>query len=210
MKRRVKRTYNTANLGMPFEELLEYTNTRYMNYKEAIVWKIPTEFIPLRNAYGQIVSCKVEKKSCSDFMGRYKGLPVAIEAKHTSSDRINYNRVEHHQATFLEMFQDKGYGFSAVIVSFKMERFFLVPWSFWETARTAWENRDNLKSRKAKKVLVEEYGVSWETNGMASVSADELPKEFEVKTDHKYGLPYLTKIEEYYKKSTRRKETSHG
>lgn len=202
MKRRTRKTYNTystANRGMHFEELLEYTNTRYMNNKEAIVWKIPTEFIPLRNAYGQIVSCKVEKKSCSDFMGRYKGLPVAIEAKHTSSDRINYNRVEYHQATFLEMFQDKGYGFSAVILSFKMERFFFVPWPFWCAARNAWENRTDQKSRKAEKVTVNCYGITCKTNGMASISADELPKEFEVKTDNRYGLPYLTKIEEYIK-----------
>lgn len=195
--RQRKRVFNTANRGMPFEELLEYTNQRYMSYKEAIVWKIPTEFIPLRNAYGKIVSCKVSKKSCVDYLGRYKYVPLAIEAKHTSSDRISYAAVQYHQALFLESFKHNGYGFSAVLVSFKLERFFLVPWPFWEAARSAWENRQNKNSRKAEKVTVNCYGIQWETNGMATVSAEELPKEFEVKTDHKYGLPYLTKIEDY-------------
>ena len=197
MKRRVKRVYNKANLGMPFEELLEYTNQRYMINKEAIVCKQHTKFIPLRNAYGQIVSCKVEEKATVDFLGRYKYLPVAIEAKHTSSDRISYSQVKLHQSLFLESFRSNGYGFSGVLVSFKMERFFFVPWPFWKAARCAWENRTNKNSRKAEKVTVERYGIQWETNGMATVSADELPKEFEVKTDHKYGLPYLNKLEEY-------------
>lgn len=197
MKTRARRTFRTANLGMPFEELLEYTNQRYMNHNEAIMCKQNTKFIPLRNAYGQIVSCKVEEKATVDFMGRYKGIATAIEAKHTSKDRISFSEVKYHQAKFLERFRADGYGFSGVIVSFKLDRFFLVPWPFWEAARSAWENRKDLKSRKAEKIVVKEYGVTWITPGKASVSADELPKEFEVKTDRKYGLPYLNKIDGY-------------
>lgn len=186
-----------ANRGASFEELIKFSNNKYKSDGIAVVIKVPTEFIPLRNAYGQLVSCKVEQKSTVDFIGRYKNISTAIEAKHTSADRIKFSEVKHHQAMFLESYKANEYGFSGVVVSFKMDRFFLVPWPFWKAARSAWENRKDLKGRKAEKIIVKEYGVTWETPGKASVSADELPKEFEVKTDRRYGLPYLSKIDEY-------------
>ena len=183
---------NYANRGMSLESFVEFANTRYRHYGIAVVEKQHTHFTPIRNRQGKIVSCKVEEKATVDFMGRYKGIPVAIEAKHTASDRIRFSEVKDHQAQFLNDFVgDNNYGFGAVLVSFKMERFFLVPWCFWSVARDMW-----IRNR-GKKAAVIEYGMSWTTPGKASVSAAELLPEWEVKLNNKYGLAYLSKIDTY-------------
>lgn len=188
------KNYSYANRGMAFEELIEYSNKRYRNDGAAIVEKVPTEFIPIRNRYGKVINCKVEKKAPVDFMGRYRNTPVAIESKHTSSERINFSEVQDHQARFLDDFVGEyGLGFGAVLVSFKLERFFLVPWSFWKAGRDLWKN----PKTKGKKENVLAYGMSWTTTGKASVSADELLPEWEVKPNGKYGLAYLSNIDRY-------------
>lgn len=185
---------NYANRGMQFEEFVEYANARYRHHGMAIVEKVPTEFIPIRNRYGKVISCKVERKAPVDFMGRYLNTPVAIEAKHTSTDRIRFDAVQDHQAQFLDDFVGKhGLGFGAVLVSFKMERFFLVPWQFWKCGRENWK----LTKGKGKGKAIGIYGMSWETPNKASVSADELLPEWEVKPNNKYGLAYLSKIDTY-------------
>ena len=111
-----------SNRGKNFEELIQYTNARYRNSGIAIVEKIPTEFIPIRNKCGNVINCKVDRKAPVDFMGRYRNIPVAIEAKHTSTDRIRFSEVKDHQAQFLNGFVgEHGLGFGAVLVSFKMQ-----------------------------------------------------------------------------------------
>ena len=182
-----------ANRGMNLESLIEYANARYRANGVAIVEKQNTKFIPLRNQYTkQINSCKVEKKATVDFMGRYKTIPVAIEAKHTKTNRIRFDAVQNHQAEFLTDFCKDEQGFGAVLVSYNMERFFLVPWEFWKAGRTSWE-----KYKGKYRHAVMKYGVDWKPPGKASVSADELPQEFEVKINNKYGLAYLSKIDTY-------------
>lgn len=183
---------NYANRGMSLESFVEFANARYRHYGIAVVEKQHTHFTPIRNRQGKIVSCKVEEKATVDFMGRYRGIPVAIECKHTASDRIRFSEVKDHQSAFLNDFVGEyGLGFGAVLVSFKMERFFLVPWSFWSAARYMWI-RD-----RGEKASVIEYGMSWTTPGKASVSAADLLPEWEVKLNNKYGLAYLSKIDTY-------------
>jgi recombination protein U len=177
---------------MQLEEFITFSNNQYRKHGIAVVCKVPTPFIPIRNRYGKVISCKVEQKATVDFMGRYRNIPVAIEAKNTNSDRIRFSEVKDHQAQFLNDFVgEHGLGFGAVLVSFKMQRFFLVPWCFWKAARDMWI-RD-----RGEKAAVIEYGMSWTTPGKASVSASELLQEWEVKPNNKYGLAYLSKIDTY-------------
>ena len=41
-----------ANRGRPFEELLKMANARYQAAGRAVVHKVPTEFLPIRDARG--------------------------------------------------------------------------------------------------------------------------------------------------------------
>lgn len=83
-------TYNRAqaNKGKPFEDFLLFVHDAYQKQGDAVIHKVPTEFIPLRDGAGKIVNVKVERKSCVDYLGRYGSIPVAVEAKHTEDDRM--------------------------------------------------------------------------------------------------------------------------
>lgn len=179
------KNYTYGNRGMNFEQFIRHSNIRYQDAGLAIVVKQPTEFLPIRDGRGKIVSCKVEGKSSVDFIGRVGSVPIAIEAKHTSSDSIRWDAVQEHQGDFLTRFSEGGQGISLVLVSFKLERFYAVPWAFWETARTAW-----IETPKTK-VTVEFEGVTWTTNGKASVKPSELLPEWEIPFGGMIGLDYL-------------------
>lgn len=186
--------YNThANRGRPFEELLKFVNERYQAQGVACVHKVPTEFLPIRNARGEVVSCKVEEKSCVDYLGRYRSVPVAIEAKHTEDSRIQFDRVEPHQADYMDDFCKDPNAIGIVIVSFQMRRFFAVPWPFWKAARDEWKARPG--RQHAGSVPARAYGWFWDTPGMASVSPEQLHPEWEIKQGGSVGLPYLAIID---------------
>ncbi|WP_312284146.1 Holliday junction resolvase RecU [Candidatus Igneacidithiobacillus taiwanensis] len=122
-----------SNRGRPLEELITIANAQYRAQRIALIHKVPTAWIPLRGSDGRISSAKVAEKAAVDFIGVYRGLPIAIEAKHSSGDRIAWSRVTEHQARFLDDWQAAG-GIGFVIVSFGMRRFFIAPWKHWREA----------------------------------------------------------------------------
>ena len=184
---------NYANKGRPFEDLIEFANRQYRNQNIAVIGKQHTKFIPIRNGKGKIVTAKVEEKATVDYLGRYKNTPVAIEAKHTNEKRIAFNRVEPHQAEYLDDWAKDPGAIGLIVVSFNLRKFYAIPWPFWKAAAEAWENKKS--SRKAKKKKVEAYGWEWITPGMASVSEEQLLPDWEIKTGGRSGLPYLEIIE---------------
>lgn len=119
-----------ANRGRPLEDLIIFTNEMYERKGLAVVHKVPTEWLPIRGANGQIVSAKVEKKAAVDFLGVTRGGAIAFDAKHTKEDRINWKALEAHQAEFLGNWQKNG-GFSFIIVSRRMRDFWLIPYHVW-------------------------------------------------------------------------------
>lgn len=181
--------HTRANRGKPFEDFLKFVHQRYQQQGIACVHKVPTEFIPLRDSHGRIANCKVEEKSCVDYLGRYKGTPVAIEAKHTEGNRLSYSEVQPHQAAYLDDWIIDQNAVALVVISFGLRRFFAVPWQFFRGPRNAWQNG------KKVKIEVTRYGTTWISNGMASVSPDELHPDWEIKPGGVSGLPYLEIID---------------
>lgn len=183
-----------ANRGRDFEEFINFANDKYQGAGVACMYKVPTEFIPLRGQHGIVSGCKVSKKSCVDYLGRFRDFPVAVEAKHTAAGKIDFSAVQEHQAAYLDAWTcDGGRQLAFVLVSFGMDRFFMVPWSFWKAGRDCWEMHK--KTGKKIKATVEQYGWIWETPGTASVKPEGLHPDWEIKTGGHYGLPYLQIIE---------------
>lgn len=183
-----------ANRGATLEEFLRYANDRYAKQGIAVITKLPTEFIPIRDRYGKICSVKVEHKSAVDFMGRYKNIPIAIEAKHTSTDSIRFDEVQPHQADFMDDFTAQPGTIGLVVVSFKIRRFFAIPWQFWGAA---YEVRARRGDRTAR-VPIFSCGQTWDTPCKFSARMDELNPAWEISGhDPKYGIHYLAKAEEY-------------
>ncbi|MDR1630063.1 MAG: Holliday junction resolvase RecU [Oscillospiraceae bacterium] len=186
------KSWNQANRGQPFEEYLYFVHSRYQSTGTACVHKVPTEFIPLRDTSGKVCNVKVERKSCIDYLGRYKSTPVAVEAKHTDDKRIAFSRVEPHQADYMDDWCKDPDAVGIVLVSFQMRRFFAVPWPFWREARKVWL----AGKQRGVSASVKAYGWFWDTPGMASVSTEQLLPDWEIRAGGTTGLPYLNIIDQ--------------
>ena len=184
-----------ANRGKPFEDFLLFAHESYQRRGVAAVHKVPTEFIPLRDRNGRIFDVKVERKSCVDYLGRYGPIPVAVEAKHTEDVRIRWDRVEDHQAEYMDDFCRDPQAVGIVIVSFRLRRFFAVPWPAWKAGREEWKKTP--PRHKPGSVVVEYGGTTWHTPAAASITEDDFPAEWEIKTGGMTGLPYLEIIDRW-------------
>lgn len=185
-----------ANKGKPFEDLIRFANMRYQQKGLAVISKQATEFIPLRDRTGKLVSAKVESKATVDFLGRYKHYPIAIEAKHSDEDSISFNRVEPHQADYMDDFTREAGTIGLVILSFNLKRFFVIPWEFWQAA---YDLRVRLNDKKTPR-SVSAYGTTWNIPLKKSVRVDELDPSWEIpRHDFDFGLNYLLKAGQYVK-----------
>lgn len=202
-----------GNRGMTFESLIEYANARYRRDGTAVIEKQHTLCKPIRNGMGHIVSAKYEEKATVDFMGRYGGIPTAFEAKHCAADTIDLKRVEEHQCGFLRDWTAEPGTIGFIMVSFKLERFYVIPWRYWEAARESraakaedrkmreitpcnvWEQTGKSTAR----VSFNPMGTEWQTTGKASIRMDELPQEWEVKMGGAAAVDYLATVGRLWK-----------
>lgn len=183
-----------ANRGAPFEEFIRFANDRYAHKKIAIIEKLPTEWIPLRNSKGKICSAKVEHQSKVDFIGRYGNIPIAIEAKNSNEDNIRFDAIQPHQADYMDAFTEQPGTIGLVLVSFNLKRFFVIPWAFWSVA---YEYRVRRNDRTTP-VTVSAFGITWTIPKKFSVRVDELDPMWEIPNhDYTYGLHYLQPAEKY-------------
>lgn len=181
-----------ANKGQTLEYFIRFANDQYRYDKIAIVNKQPTEFLPIRNAYGQVVNCKVVEKATVDFIGRIGSVPMAAEAKESQTDTIYYHRVEDHQSDFLDAYMGENEAICLVVVSFNnLNSFYAIPWPFWKAGREAWDRAKRSGKRKAEQITVTYEGQTWTTSGKASVKELELLPEWKVDIGGRYGLDYL-------------------
>lgn len=185
--------FRFANRGRTFEEFIRFANGQYLKNGLAVVEKIPTEFLPIRDRSGRICSAKVEKKSTVDFIGRYMHHPIAFEAKNTQ-DVMRWDRVENHQASFLDVFSKCEGVITFVLVSFDLRQFYAVPWAFWSAA---YKERV-IKGNRTTPLQVDAHGIVWDIPKKFSFRAEEIPDVFEVPAHHTiYGLHYLINAEKY-------------
>lgn len=183
-----------ANRGQPLEEFIRFANDRYAHKRIAIIEKLPTEWIPLRNSKGKICSAKVEHPSKVDFIGRYGNTPIAIEAKNSNEDNIRFDAVQPHQADYMDAFTEEPGTIGLVLVSFNLKRFFVIPWAFWSVA---YEYRVRRNDRTTP-VTVSAFGTTWTIPKKFSVRVDELEPSWEIPNhDYTYGLHYLQPAEKY-------------
>lgn len=183
-----------ANRGATLETFIQYANQSYRREGIAFIQKQNTGFIPLRDGYGKVYSVKVDKKATFDFMGRYKGYPIAIEAKNTNTDSIRFDAVQPNQADDLDAFTSEAGTIGLVLVSFNLNRFFAVPWAFWGSAYDLRVRRNE----KTTSVNIHAHGQEWHVPQKYSVRAEELNPAWEVSShDWTFGLHYLENAESY-------------
>ena len=188
----VNRSY--ANRGMAFEAYIKFANERYRQKKIASIEKLATEFIPLWDPKTKrIKGAKVEHKSKVDFLGRYHNIPIAFEAKNTFEDNIRFDRIEPHQADYMNEFTEEPGVIGMVVVSFNLKKFYAIPWAFW---KAAYDIRVRQGDRTAP-VTVEAFGQTWEVPKKFSARMDELNPLWEIPSNSEYGLHYLANATSY-------------
>lgn len=182
--------YRYANRGQTFEQFIRYANGWYEREGIAMVQKIPTEFIPLRDNRGKIYSVKVEHKSTVDYIGRYKQYPLAMEAKNTNTDTIRWDAVQPHQAEFLDNFTLQPGTIGLVLVSFNLETFYAIPWAFWGAAYDLRVRRDDRTTR----VRISAFGEEWYIPTKKSARMEDLSPTWRISGRN---LDYLQNAEKY-------------
>lgn len=98
--------------GDRFEQMIIMANARYASKGKGLISKIPTATKPVKA--GGVVRWIPDKKTGCDFIGVYKGVPVAIETKSTAN-KTNFPLYTHgkqmiaeHQIRFLQKFEQCG------------------------------------------------------------------------------------------------------
>ncbi|MDO4753961.1 MAG: Holliday junction resolvase RecU [Bacillota bacterium] len=113
--------------GTALEKLIEFTNTRYLEFGLGRVDKIatPIKIVELDN--GMITKGYFEKPSTVDFVGIIQGVFVAFDAKETEAASLPLDNIHPHQVAYMEDIKKQG-GLAFLIVHFKRyDEYYLIP-----------------------------------------------------------------------------------
>lgn len=129
--------FTKANQGRDLEDLITMANAQYRARKRAVIHKVPTEWVPERNHRAEaggrtFVGAHVKNKAAVDYMGAYRGRALAFDAKRTKdlSTRMRWDRIEEHQAAFLEDWTATGSP-AFILAGFALSLFLVIPWDYW-------------------------------------------------------------------------------
>ncbi|MBD7967727.1 Holliday junction resolvase RecU [Paenibacillus gallinarum] len=119
---------STANRGMAFERLLDYSNQMYESKGIAVINKRPTPVKVIRKTYGKVTEGYFEKSSTVDYDGVYEGRAVMFEAKSTNEKlRFDLSNLHSHQYDYLKKCHQAG-GIAFLMVDFRQQRkIYLLP-----------------------------------------------------------------------------------
>lgn len=141
-------------LGSMFENLIERSCNYYRNKGIAHIQKTPEPFHMVRKGRkGQVIGF-YEKKAQPDFQGTLKnGHSIVFEAKHTDSTNLPFKRISRVQSHELDRHSKLGAS-CYVIISFKLEQFYLVNWENWKQLKKSVDkksvNRKDLSDYEIK------------------------------------------------------------
>lgn len=125
-------------MGRGFEQVIDAALARYAMTGEALILKTPEPMRPTKDLGGGKFIAFYEKQAQPDYKGALKGgRAVVFEAKHTTADKIEQNRVTTEQAAILDKYHAMG-AECFVLVGFSMREYFRVPWTVWRDMKTRW------------------------------------------------------------------------
>lgn len=120
IKKEYKATINYANRGMNLEEMLNQSNTFYLDIDKAVIYKKPTPITISEVKYGEkervITKAYFRTPSTLDYNGIYRGKYIDFDAKETKS-RTSFPlaNIHHHQLEHIKKVIDHG-GISFLII----------------------------------------------------------------------------------------------
>ncbi|VEU75107.1 penicillin-binding protein-related factor A recombinase [Mycoplasmopsis maculosa] len=118
------------NRGMFLEKIINNTINHYWENKIAFIEKkdLPIKFRSINNEENKIKlkEAFIYKKSTVDYIGCYKGVFIAFEAKTTNEKFLPKSNIYDHQIEYLKNI-DKNYGIAFLIIFFNLfNEFYLI------------------------------------------------------------------------------------
>jgi recombination protein U len=105
--------------GDAFEEQVNWSNRSYKMKNMAFVIKVPVPVKVLLRVGNMITKAFFEEKAFLDYVGVFKGIPVAFDAKETEeTDKFPLKNVKEHQVKFMHQWVQNG-GQAFLLVNFK-------------------------------------------------------------------------------------------
>ncbi|MBU3840870.1 MAG: Holliday junction resolvase RecU [Candidatus Ruminococcus intestinipullorum] len=134
-------TWNSRGLrGSTLEEMINYTNSLYLEKGLALIQKIPTPITPVKidKERRHITLAYFEKISTVDYIGAVQGIPVCFDAKECATDTFPLQNIHAHQIEFMEQFEkQEGISFLIIYYSKREELYYMTCQEikkFWERA----------------------------------------------------------------------------
>lgn len=115
----MKQSNSHANRGKNLEQLIEFANQYYANKGIALIHKVPTEWTVI---FKPVLKAFPKRKSIVDFLGIYKGRPIAFDTKETKN-KTNFplDNIHQHQFDYLQRFYMMG-GIAFYLIHFTEHR----------------------------------------------------------------------------------------
>ena len=131
-------TWNSRGLrGSTLEELINFSNEKYMMGNLALIQKIPTPITPIKidHATRHITLAYFDQKSTVDYIGVVQGIPVCFDAKECATKTFPLQNIHEHQIEFMKRFEKQD-GTAFIILLFsELNEFYYIPFSdvlkFW-------------------------------------------------------------------------------
>lgn len=121
--------------GKQFEDRLDRSFAYYRSCGIAIIEKTPEPMRPTQNLGNGRFIAFFEKKAQPDYKGIVKGgYTVILEAKFTSTDRIEQSRVFQKQADYLDRYLELG-AHCCIIAGFSTGAVYRFPWNIWRNMK---------------------------------------------------------------------------
>lgn len=117
------------------EDLVRLANAAYRARKVAVIYKVPTEWVPIRDERGRIAAAKVERKAAVDFLGHVllpsgRAVPVAFDVKEVRrGDRWPLAKLPAHQYEYLADCAATGAVAFVLIAFWDLPRFYVLPFA---------------------------------------------------------------------------------
>lgn len=122
-------TWNSRGLrGSVLEDLINYTNEKYLEKELALIQKIPTPIKPISidKETRRITLAYFDQKSTVDYIGVVQGVPVCFDAKECNRDTFSLQNIHEHQYRFMKNFEEQdGIAFIIIYYTHKDEAYYI-------------------------------------------------------------------------------------
>ena len=145
IKKQRQKVVNKANLGMDLEQMINESNTYYLNNDIAVIYKKPTPVQIVRVDYPSrnkavITEAYYKVPSTTDYNGIYQGKYIDFDAKENhNKTAFPLANVSLHQIEHLKRVQQHG-GIALLLVAWNLyNEYYLLPFDvlyrFWQDAQ---------------------------------------------------------------------------